>query len=114
MIPVHLVTARDWQAIAQREAADLLGSPEALAKLAESKRYGALADQLHAQAKEIEALRIAGGLIIEGYLVILRDGHKCRMPPDKPRAELFAAQNHGTVEPMYVKRPQQSEKPDAP
>ena len=46
-------------------------------------------------------------LIVEGYLVILRDGHKCRLPPDKSRAELFAAQNHGTIEPMYVRRPKQ-------
>ena len=40
------VTPRDWQAIAQREASELLGTLEGAAKLAEAKRYGVLADQI--------------------------------------------------------------------
>ncbi len=42
--------------------------------------------------------------VVVGYLVTLPDGHECRMPPDKTRAELYAAKNHATIEPMYVKR----------
>lgn len=41
-----ILTPRDWQAIAQREASDLLGTPEGAAKIAEAKRYGALADEI--------------------------------------------------------------------
>ena len=41
-----LLTPRDWQAIAQQKALELAGTPEAAEKLAESKRYGALADEL--------------------------------------------------------------------
>ena len=40
------LTPRDWQAMAQREASELLGTPEGAAKLAEAKRYGALADEI--------------------------------------------------------------------
>lgn len=47
-----LLTPRDWQAQAQREAQELLGTPEGAAKLVEAKRYGVLAD-------EIERLRAA-------------------------------------------------------
>lgn len=42
----YLITPRDWQLIAQREAAALLGAPEGAAKLAEAKRYGVLADKI--------------------------------------------------------------------
>ena len=41
-----LLKPRDWQQIAQRQAADMLGTPEAAEKLAEARRYGALADEL--------------------------------------------------------------------
>jgi hypothetical protein len=41
-----LLTPRDWQAQAQREASELLGTPEGEAKLVEAKRYGMLADAL--------------------------------------------------------------------
>lgn len=41
-----LAMARDWQAIAQREASECLGTPEGAARLAESKRYGMLMDAL--------------------------------------------------------------------
>lgn len=56
----RLLTPRDWQAIAQREAGELLGTPEGAAKLAEAKRYGMLAD-------EIERLRaeLAGYIRLE-------------------------------------------------
>ena len=52
-----ILTPRDWQAIAQREASDLLGTQEGAAKLAEAKRYGALADMIEQQHKEIERLK---------------------------------------------------------
>ena len=42
----QLLTPRDWQAQAQREASELLGTPEGAAKLVEAKRYGALADEI--------------------------------------------------------------------
>lgn len=46
-----LLKPRDWQQIAQRQASDMLGTPEAAEKLAEARRYGALADELeHLQA----------------------------------------------------------------
>jgi hypothetical protein len=41
--------ARDWQAIATREAAEFLGTPEGAARLVEAKRYGLLADALATQ-----------------------------------------------------------------
>lgn len=41
-----LLTPRDWQAQAQREAQELLGTPEGAAKLVEAKRYGMLADEI--------------------------------------------------------------------
>ena len=52
-----IFTPRDWQAMAQREASDLLGTPEGTAKLAEAKRYGALADVIEQQHRDIERLR---------------------------------------------------------
>ena len=49
----HLfLTPRDWQAIAQREAIELLGTYECAAKVVEAKRYGALADRI----AELDAL----------------------------------------------------------
>lgn len=42
----RLLTPRDWQSIAQREASELLGTPEGAAKLVEAKRYGMLADEI--------------------------------------------------------------------
>lgn len=57
--------ARDWQAIATREAAEFLGTPEGAARLVEAKRYGLLADALAQQPQgnevtdaQIEALAI--------------------------------------------------------
>ena len=41
-----LLAPRDWQAMALREAAELTGTTEGAARLAESKRYGALADEI--------------------------------------------------------------------
>ena len=46
-------------------------------------------------------------LIVKGYLVTLRDGHECVLRNDKAHAELYAAQNHSTAEPMYVRRQKQ-------
>jgi hypothetical protein len=42
--------------------------------------------------------------VVVGYLVTLPGGHECRLPPDRGRAEQYAARNHGTVEPMLVRR----------
>jgi hypothetical protein len=46
----------------------------------------------------------AFGLVIKGWLVTLPDGHECRLGPDETRARNYAAQNHATLEPMYVQR----------
>ena len=52
-----ILTPRDWQAIAQREASELLGTSEGAARLAEAKRYGALADVIEQQHRDIERQR---------------------------------------------------------
>lgn len=44
-------------------------------------------------------------LLVKGWLVTLPDGHECRLGPDETRAKLYAAQQHGTVEPLFVRRP---------
>ena len=41
-----LFAPRDWQAMALRDAAELTGTAEGAYRLAESKRYGALADEI--------------------------------------------------------------------
>jgi hypothetical protein len=46
--------------------------------------------------------------LVKGYLVTMRDGHECRLGPDKTRAELYAAQNHALVEPLFVSRPRKT------
>jgi hypothetical protein len=43
--------------------------------------------------------------VLVGYLVTHPDGYEARVGPDRTRADLYAARNHATVEPMYVKRP---------
>ena len=52
------VTPRDWQAMAQIEAAQMLGTPEAAAKLAEAKRYEMLADVVEQQHRDIKRLQV--------------------------------------------------------
>lgn len=42
--------------------------------------------------------------VLVGYLVTHADGFECRLAPDKARAELYAARNHATLEPMFVRR----------
>ena len=57
-----LCTPRDWQAMALAESLSALEKgdfPEAKAYLAESKRYGACADQIAALHEEILVLRTA-------------------------------------------------------
>jgi hypothetical protein len=51
--------ARDWQAIATREAAEFLGTPEGAARLVEAKRYGLLADALATQRQAEPVARAA-------------------------------------------------------
>ena len=70
-----ILTPRDWQAIAQREAFDLLGTPEGAAKLAEANRYGALADVIEQQHRDIE--RLSAGV-------------KIRIPTDTMEQEIAA------------------------
>lgn len=43
--------------------------------------------------------------VLVGYLVTHADGYEARVGPDRTRAELYAARNHATLEPMYVRRP---------
>lgn len=43
-------------------------------------------------------------LRIVGYLVTHANGFEARLGPDRAHAELYAARNHGTFEPMYVLR----------
>lgn len=42
--------------------------------------------------------------VLVGYLVTHPDGYQVRMEPDRTRAALYAARNHATLEPMYVRR----------
>lgn len=42
--------------------------------------------------------------VLVGYLVTHADGYEARVGPDRTRAELYAARNHATLEPMYVRR----------
>jgi hypothetical protein len=51
---VNLCTPRDWQRIAQREALDLLGSPEGAIKLAEAARYGSCADRIEGLERALQ------------------------------------------------------------
>jgi hypothetical protein len=60
-------------------------------------------DEPRAYKLDGESLRSPVDVIV-GYLVTLPDGYECRMPADKTRAELYAAKNHATIEPMYVRR----------
>ena len=64
-----LLAPRDWQAIALREAADVAGTPECSAKMVESKRYAALADEierLRARVLDLEAVHEdASGAILQ-------------------------------------------------
>lgn len=51
---IELMTPRDWQMQANKEAAELVGTSDYYAKAAEAKRYGMLADALEASQAEIE------------------------------------------------------------
>lgn len=44
-------------------------------------------------------------LVLKGFLVTHADGYEARIAPDRTRAELYAARNHATLEPLYVRRP---------
>ena len=43
--------------------------------------------------------------VLVGWLVTLPDGFQSRMGLDKARADHYAAQQHGVIEPMFVWRP---------
>lgn len=51
-------------------------------------------------AGAIESVEVA-----VGYLVTHSDGYQVRLDLDRTRAELYAARNRATIEPMYVRRP---------
>ena len=61
------------------------------------------ADELRAAGVQLE--QVATVEVIVGYLVTHADGYEARVGPDRTRAELYAARNHATLEPMYVRRP---------
>ena len=42
--------------------------------------------------------------VLVGWLVTRPGGHECRLGPDKARADHYAAQQHGTIEAMFVWR----------
>lgn len=78
-----LLAPRDWQAMALREAAELTGTTEGAARLAESKRYGALADEierLRARVLDLEAAHEdASGAILQAVADEReRCAHVCR------------------------------------
>jgi len=60
------------------------------------------ADDLKAAGVKLE--QTATVEVIVGYLVTHPDGYQVRMPPDKARADGYAARQHGVVETMYVRR----------
>ena len=47
---------------------------------------------------------IADTEVVKGYLVTHPDGYEARLGPDLTRAEIYAAQQHGTLEPLFVRR----------
>ena len=42
--------------------------------------------------------------VMVGYLITHGDGFEARLGPDRARAELYAARNRATLEPMFVRR----------
>lgn len=50
----HLITLKDWYAIALRQAAELAGTPEGAEKLTEAKRYELLLQVLTEQEQELK------------------------------------------------------------
>ncbi len=61
------------------------------------------ADELKAAGVQLEQTGTVE--LVVGYLVTHADGYEARIGPDKTRAELNAARNHATIDPMFVKRP---------
>ena len=60
------------------------------------------ADELRAAGVQLE--QVATVEVVVGYLVTHADGFEARLGPDRTRADLYAAQQHATVEPMFVRR----------
>lgn len=52
-----LVSLRDWQHVKQQQALEAMGTQEAAEYLAESKRYGACADEIQKLRDHIAELR---------------------------------------------------------
>lgn len=42
--------------------------------------------------------------VLKGWLVTLPGGFETRLGPDKAKADHYAAQQHGAIEPMFVFR----------
>ena len=90
-----LCTPRDWQAIATREAAELLGTPEADARLAEARRYGLCADeleQLRESAAEDDGVRLALATILTDTANALKGDPKGNIKHSWHDLALIAAQ----------------------
>lgn len=45
--------------------------------------------------------------VLVGWLATHPDGYEARIGPDRTRAELYAARNRATLEPMFVRRQQE-------
>lgn len=45
--------------------------------------------------------------VLVGWLATHPDGYEARIGPDRTRAELYAARNRATLEPMFVRRRQE-------
>lgn len=70
-----LLTPRDWQAQAQREGNELLGTPEGAAKLVEAKRYGMLVDEIDRLIAKLSPV-----LLTENEIAVLVDGYRFHNP----------------------------------
>ena len=54
------------------------------------------------------AVHLATVEVLVGYLVTHADGYQVRMDTDRARVGIYAARNHATIEPMYVRRARQA------
>ena len=87
-----ILTPRDWQAFAQYQAIGLLGTHEGAEKLVEAKRYGALADVLEQQHRDIERLNAAVAAEREACRVA------CRSVASPDGDEYACGYNHGALD----------------
>lgn len=115
MTPDEVTQARELLAKMMQGARDGLSGQSTIVVIindqepAHDKRCGCTGglamtpDELRAAGVQLEQTDAVELLV--GYLVTHADGYEARIGPDKTRAELYAARNHATIEPMFVKRP---------